>query len=243
MHPFLEASIAANRAIADLVSRGLTRDHRTKGSQGAGGDLSAGIDLDAEAIFIEHLGSFGRIDSEESGWVGEGDNTIILDPIDGSSNILSGFPYYGTSAALVDPDGMVIAAAVCHLATGALFLLSSADGVLHGSLASDDYRPFSPKGIPEVGIFERAYAHPATVKALGDAGLKFRVPGAVALSLVYARFARYFLYIGQYRRYDFAAGLAFCEGMEVEAKEDYVIVTHDKATLEVLRSIVQRTKE
>jgi myo-inositol-1(or 4)-monophosphatase len=243
MHPFLLACVAANRAIAHMIAEGLTAEHRLKGSAGAGGDLSAGIDLVAEAIFVEHLGHFGRIDSEESGRLGEGDHTIVLDPIDGSSNILSSFPYYGTSAALIAPDGERVAAVVCNLAAGTLFLHAAGNTPLHGTLASDHYLPFVSQGMPEVGIFERAYAHPLAVEALGEADLKFRAPGAVALSLVYARWAHYFLYIGRYRTYDFAAGLAFCEGMEVEAKEDYVIVTHDKATLETLRAVVQRTKE
>jgi myo-inositol-1(or 4)-monophosphatase len=243
MHPFLEASITANRVIAHSITDGLTAEHRLVGAQGAGGDLSTGIDLAAEAIFVEHLGAFGRIESEESGTIGEGDHTILLDPIDGSSNILGCFPYYGTSAALIGPNGVTVAAAVCNLSTTEIFLWESDSKPLRGKLGSDRYRPMVVDGVPQIGIFERAYAHPSAVAALEETGFKFRAPGAVALSLVYTRYARYFLYIGRYRAYDFAAGLAFCDGMEVEAKEDYVIVAHDKATLKILREVAQRTKE
>jgi myo-inositol-1(or 4)-monophosphatase len=243
IHPFLHAAIEANRAIAHALSDGLKPEHRIEGSRGAGGDISVGIDTIAEALFVEHLGAFGRIESEESGSIGAGEHTIVLDPIDGSSNALSGFPYYGTSAALIDEQGTTIAAAVCNLASGEMFVVEVGGSPLRGRLDGDTYRPLVREGVPQVGIFERAYAYASVVKALEETGMKFRAPGAVALSLIYARLAHYFLYVGAYRSYDFAAGLAFCEGMEVEAKEDYVIVTHDKATLEVLRLIVQRTKE
>jgi myo-inositol-1(or 4)-monophosphatase len=244
MDPFLEAAFAANRAIAAYVAEGLSPNDRREGAVGAGGDRSSGIDLKAEAILIEHLRPFGRIDSEESGSVGTGEHTVVLDPIDGSSNLLSGFPYYGTSAALIDADGTPVAAAVCNLAAGEFFGYRAHRPPLALRLA--DGEPLARfEAVPDakIGLFERAYAHPDTVRALGEADLKFRAPGAVALSLVYARTARYFLYVGSYRRYDFAAGLAFCADMEVEAKEDYVIVTHTKAMLERLRTIVHRTKE
>jgi myo-inositol-1(or 4)-monophosphatase len=34
--------------------------------------------------------------------------------------------------------------------------------------------------------------------------------------------------MGAFRIYDFAAGLALCEGLEVIVEEDYVIVSKDK---------------
>ncbi len=239
MHPFLYACLEANRAIARSIHGGLSNAQRHKSLKGAGGDISSGIDLEAEAIFVEHLGSFGQIHSEESGVIGKGTHTILLDPIDGSSNILSDFPYYGTSAALIDPDGETVAACVCNLAAGEIFFKTPGTVAQHGNLFLNDFVSYLPPGTPEIGIFERAYAHPDVVSALSRHGEKFRTPGAVALSLVYAASARFFLYVGEYRMYDFAAGLLFCEEMEVEAKEDYVIVTYDKNTLELLREAVR----
>ncbi len=240
MHPFLYACLEANRAIARSIHGGLSDAQRHKSLKGAGGDISSGIDLEAEALFIEHLHPFGQIHSEESGMIGEGSHTIILDPIDGSSNILSDFPYYGTSAALMDPDGETVAACVCNLAAGEIFFKTPDVPALHGNLLSDDFVPYLPTGTPEIGIFERAYAHPDIVRSLGEHGLKFRAPGAVALSLIYSLRARYFLYVGQYRAYDFAAGLAFLEGMEVEANGDHVVVAHDREILMWIESIIDQ---
>ena len=75
--------------------------------------------------------------------------------------------------------------------------------------------------------------------ALDREGLKFRAPGAVALSLAYARSARYFLFVGAFRVYDFAAGLALCRGMEMIVEEEYVIVARDRETLERIERILR----
>lgn len=203
---------------------------------GAGGDVSSGIDLEAEALFVEHLGRFGTIESEESGRIGTGEHTILLDPIDGSSNLLTGFPYYGTSAALIDPTGTPIAACICNLATGEIFFKERGETPLHGTLSDETFHRFTPTPDPEIGIFERAYTHPDAVDALGKMGLKFRAPGAVALSLVYALRARYFLYVGEYRAYDFAAGLLFCEDMPRVQTEEVVVIARDRDVLDEIVS-------
>ncbi len=228
MHPFWQACLAANRTIHERIRGGLNNAQRHKSTEGAGGDISSGIDLEAEAIFVRHLATFGQIRSEESGRIGEGEHTVILDPIDGSSNILSGFPYYGTSAALVDPQGEIIAACVCNLAAGEIFFKIPGTPALHGDLFAEDFTPYLPAGTPEIGIFERAYAHPDVVRSLSDLGVKFRAPGAVALSLVYSLRAEFFLYVGKYREYDFAAGMLFLEEMERTVNDSCVLVSHDK---------------
>jgi len=242
MEKFFTACRAANEAIAEAIAGGLDASLRTSSQIGAGGDVSAGIDLKAEAIFVDYLAPFGRIESEESGTIGSGEFTIILDPIDGSSNILSDFPYYGTSAALVDPDGITVAGCVCNLANGDIFFKSAGKTAQKGKLFSEERYDYLRRTDGKIGLFERAYSRPDLVEALGKADLKFRAPGAVALSLVYALQTRFFLYAGSYRHYDFAAGLLFCEGLEVEAKEDYVIVSHDKILQGQLENIVHKAR-
>ena len=56
----------------------------------------------------------------------------IIDPIDGSSNALSLFPYYGTSVAKVNAQGILDAAMVCNLANNDIFLTTVADGIQQG---------------------------------------------------------------------------------------------------------------
>ena len=236
---FLTKCIEANEEITKKLEVAYSESYFKKSTIGAGGDISSGVDLLAEEIFVKHLGRFGRIESEESGVIGEGDATIIIDPIDGSSNALSLFPYFGTSVARINAEGILDAAIVCNLASGDIFFKEAGEAVLQGKLFSADYYP--PRVAPqaEIGLFEKAYAHPEIVSKLNQMGLKFRAPGAVALSLAYARTVGYLLYVGPYRIYDFAAGLALCEGLEVIVEEDYVIVSKDKEIAQKLESLVR----
>jgi len=72
--------------------------------------------------------------------------------------------------------------------------------------------------------------------------LKFRAPGAIALSLAYARSVNYVLYVGAFRIYDFAAGLALCEGLEVIVEEDYVIVSKEKVIANKIELLIKELK-
>jgi myo-inositol-1(or 4)-monophosphatase len=239
---FLAASIQANEEIARAFEGGYRDLYFEKGTVGAGGDVSSGLDLMAEEIFVRYLGKFGRIESEESGVIGEGDATIIIDPIDGSSNALSHFPYFGTSVARVNRDGVVDAAIVCNLGSRDIFFKEEGKPAMQGKLFELAFHPPYVAPNAEIGLFEKAYAHPEIVTALNQSGLKFRAPGAVALSLAYARTVSYLLYVGKYRIYDFAAGLALCEGLEVIVEEDYVIVSKDKETVKILENLVKKCR-
>jgi myo-inositol-1(or 4)-monophosphatase len=228
MTPFIAACIKANEEIANALKEGFDASWFEKTEMGAGGDVSSKLDLMAEAIFVKHLGSFGHIESEESGLIGEGADKIIIDPIDGSANALSLFPFYGTSVAKINADGILDAAIVCNLANNDIFFTTIANGVQQGKLFSKTFHTPYTAPNAEIGLFEKAYANPTLVALLDQEKLKFRAPGAIALSLAYARSVNYVLFMGAFRIYDFAAGLALCEGLEVIVEEDYVIVSKDK---------------
>ena len=240
MTSFTQACIKANEEIASAFKEGFKASWFEKTEVGAGGDVSSKLDLFAEAIFVKHLSSFGQIESEESGIIGEGDVKIIIDPIDGSSNALSLFPYYGTSVAKVNADGILDVAMVCNLANGDVFLKDENVEVLQGKLFSENYHLPLCSPHSEIGLFEKAYAHPELVALLDNESLKFRAPGAIALSLAYARTVDYVLFVGAFRIYDFAAGLALCEGLEVIVEADYVIVSKDTATAEKIEKLINQ---
>ncbi len=242
MTEFIKACIKANEEIRLHLQDGFKDACFEKTSVGAGGDVSSKLDLMAESVFVKHLGSFGHIESEESGIVGEGDAKIIIDPIDGSANALSLFPFYGTSVAKVGADGVLEDAIVCNLANNDIFFTTKADGVQQGRLFKSKYHPPYSAPQAEIGLFEKAYAHPKLVALLDSNGLKFRSPGAIALSLAYARTVKYVLYVGAFRIYDFAAGLALCEGLEVIVEEDYVIVSKEKAIAHHIEELIRQEK-
>ena len=243
MTPFIQACIKANEEIAEALKDGFDMSWFEKTEVGAGGDISSKLDLMAEAIFVKYLSPFGHIESEESGTIGEGDDKIIIDPIDGSANALSLFPFYGTSVAKVNSDGILDAAIVCNLANADIFFTTSSSGVQQGKLFSTTFHPPYTSPNAEIGLFEKAYANPALVAALDYEKLKFRAPGAIALSLAYARSVNYVLFMGTFRIYDFAAGLALCEGLEVIVEEDYVIVSKDKNIALKIENLIKNIEE
>ncbi len=239
MTPFIVACIKANEEIKEAIQNGFDTSWFEKTEVGAGGDVSSKLDLMAEAIFVKHLGSFGQIESEESGMIGEGDSQIIIDPIDGSANALSLFPFYGSSVAKVNAEGILDEAIVCNLANNDIFFTTVAEGIQQGKLFSNTF--YTPHTSPnaEIGLFEKAYANPTLVALLDEEKLKFRAPGAIALSLAYARSVNYVLFMGSFRIYDFAAGLALCEGLEVIVEEDYVIVSKEKTIARKIEKLIK----
>ncbi|SFZ97756.1 Inositol-1-monophosphatase [hydrothermal vent metagenome] len=238
MTAFLQACIEANEEIFLALKDGFDASWFEKTEVGAGGDVSSRLDLFAEAVFVKYLSSFGHIESEESGIIGEGSVKIIIDPIDGSSNALSLFPFYGTSVARVNEDGILDTAIVCNLANSDIFFKDIDIGIKQGKLFSSTYFEPHVSLSPEIGIFEKAYAYPELVSLLDKEDLKFRAPGAIALSLAYARTVNYVLFMGSFRIYDFAAGLALCEGLEVIVEEDYVIVSKNKAIARKIENLI-----
>jgi len=243
MTDFIKACIKANEEIASALKESFDPSWFEKTEVGAGGDISSRLDLFAEEIFVKYLSPFGQIESEESGLImndalGEGASQIIIDPIDGSSNALSLFPFYGTSVAKVNTDGILDSAIVCNLANGDIFIKAPNEEVVQGKLFSTTFHVPYTSPNSEIGLFEKAYAHPELVAALNEEKLKFRAPGAIAVSLAYARTVNYVLFVGAFRIYDFAAGLALCEGLEVIVEADYVIVSKDKTIANKIEMLI-----
>jgi myo-inositol-1(or 4)-monophosphatase len=78
------------------------------------------IDVVADAAVLDVLGRAPvAVLSEESGWSGvEGAPvTVVVDPVDGSTNASRGIPYWATSLCAVDAEGP-LAALVVNQATG-----------------------------------------------------------------------------------------------------------------------------
>jgi len=235
--PFVHAALKAAEQIADTLAKGWRTEYGEHGEIGAGGDRTAGVDRMAEEIFIDHLHPFGVVDSEESGRIGEGDATIVLDPIDGSENALSGLPYFGSSIAL-QRRGRVEEAVVVNLANGECFYKTGGQ-TMRGRLRKDDFRPLVARRGATIGIFEKAYADPELALALLRQKRKFRSPGAVALSLAYAHDVDFVIFAGPRRHYDFAAALWMCEDLCRIETEELLIVAKEEETLESLRKLAQ----
>lgn len=237
MQAFIRESIKACQEVVAMLD--VTDDpeaYQTREYTGAGGDLCVGLDLMAEEIFLKRLGNFGQINSEESGIVGEGEAQIVLDPIDGSDNMLSHFPYYGASIAYVKDEKTSIAI-VCNFANGDIFIKDEKQ-FLRGKLHSAHFKTVEKHHTSKVGIFEKAALYPELTQVLMKNGLKYRAPGAVALSLAYAHYANYVVFLGRMRQYDLKAGLFMCEGLYVYQDDKHIIVSKDKDVFERVKAII-----
>lgn len=235
---FIEAALRANQEIYALIRSDLDKSYFLPISDdaiGAGGDQSLKIDVVAEEIFIKHLSSFGVINSEECGVVGKGADEIVIDPIDGSSNIASGFPFFGTSVALKQ-SGKVAISMVCNLANGDIFVRDE-NRTYRRTVLSERELPIDLGFDPKVALFEKAYTRPDIVSGLKSLKIKFRSPGAVALSLAYAHTVKFVLFVGKHREYDIIAGLHLSEDLHRYIDDEVILVSKDRATFEAIKEL------
>ena len=237
---FIKSTIKANQEIFELVKNNLDDSYFELYEIGAGGDRSFKIDLEAEKIFIKYLLKFGEIISEESGEIISDnmlypDVEIIIDPIDGSNNLIAKIPYYGTSVAF-SRNAKVYASVICNLATGDIFVKE--DVALIANLNKLYFKELVPIKSPKVGIFERSYTSPQIVKKLHDNKLKLRSLGAMALSLTLAYNLDFVIGSGSIREYDVAAGLHICEALNVYRGDEILIISKDKEIFENLKKIL-----
>jgi myo-inositol-1(or 4)-monophosphatase len=96
------------------------KSHRRRGYSGQRA-TQYHLDVVADEVALRVLGGAGfQIVSEESGRSGAGPLTVVVDPIDGSTNCDRGVPFYATSLAVLR-DEELIAGLVMNQATGTVF--------------------------------------------------------------------------------------------------------------------------
>lgn len=240
MNNFINAVILANQKIYELIAKTPHQTLAQKLQQGAGGDISLQIDIEAEKIFIEHLSLYGQIYSEEGGYIGEkSEDLIIIDPIDGSDNFLSKIPYFGTSVAK-KRDGKVTCGVITNLANGDIFIKIQ-DTLLQGSLHVKEFFPLQKNNFSSAGLFERAYRSEFFAQKLRDNSIKYRSLGALALSLAYGHSVDFVLYEGSSREFDIAAGWFICEDLYRIKEENFLFVSKDKQNFDRMLSKIINT--
>ncbi len=235
MIDFIESSL---QACKEIVLSFKSIDKETlykKHAKGYGGDISIGADLIAEKILVKHLKKYGQIFSEESGYIGEGKFQIIIDPLDGSDNFKSQFPYYGTSIALVE-DKKTFCGIVCNFINGDFFVRDELNLTCKNIFDENIKTPQIQDSA--IGLFEKAYYYPEIVSVLKENSLKFRSPGAVALSLAYAHYVNYVLFLGTMRDYDIVAGIHICKDLFCYTDENCIIISKDRKIFETLCKII-----
>lgn len=236
---FLSACFEAIQEIETLIKDGLKGDLGNYTTIGYGGDVSLEADLRAEAILVKHLSAFGSIVSEESGHFTNdmSDATIVLDPIDGSDNLSSLFPYYGSSIFYESESDKI--AVVVNFSNHDLFYRCNDEALFVGKIYALDFKEVVAPNIPKLGIFEKAYTNPELVQKLKRSRLKFRSPGAVALSLAYSHYVEFVLFAGEVRDFDILAGVHIAKDLHIYRSSNYLIVSKYKDKFDKLREIVK----
>lgn len=103
MHPLLNIGIRAARAAGDLILRNMDRIQGLPVSSKGRNDFVTEVDRLAENAIIDVIRRAypdHGILAEESGTHGGGKYQWIIDPLDGTTNYLHGFPHYAVSIGL-----------------------------------------------------------------------------------------------------------------------------------------------
>src|SRR3984893_6676480 len=102
MHPLLNIAVRAARRAGEVIVRSLVRLESLEVTSKGRNDYVSEIDRSAEREVIEIIHKHcpeHAILAEESGSSGESDTVWIIDPLDGTTNFLHGFPVFAVSIA------------------------------------------------------------------------------------------------------------------------------------------------
>lgn len=236
---FIKAVILANKEIFSYINTQLANEDLNYTEKiGYGGDKTLAIDLIAENIFIKYLEVFGNIYSEECGKLSYDKKfDIVIDPLDGSDNFSSNLAYYGTSVALLYKEE-ILAGFVCNLANGVLtYRAFDKDVKISYFLESRNNTIVS--NVKKIGIFERAYAYPEICTELRHQKIKFRSPGAVAISLCNAKNYDFVLFAGNLREFDILASIYICNDLFLYKTDKFVLIAENKQKFNLIKEIIK----
>ena len=192
------------------------------------------LDLVADDVIVPLLVDAGLgVVSEESGRSGPSDAaiTVVLDPVDGSTNCSRMLPYWAISVCALDADGP-LAALVANQATGERFT------AIRGAGAWLDDQPLTPSSATRI---EDSLIAIAGMPTRPLAWKQFRSLGSAALALCDVAAGRVEAYLDSlddlHAPWDYLGGLLVCTeaGASVSDLRDRPLVTDDP---DARRSIV-----
>ena len=198
MQPLLNIAVRAARRAGDIIVRAIPRLEAVEIQSKGRNDYVTEVDRAAEADIIEtirRLHPDHAFLAEESGASGQGDVVWIIDPLDGTTNFMHGFPTFAVSIAC-QVKGRIEHAVVFDPMRQELFTASRGDGAqvegckmrvskqatLEGSLIATGfpYRADSPWLDEYLAMLKSVMTRAAGV----------RRPGAAALDLAYVAAGR-----------------------------------------------------
>src|SRR5258708_4432440 len=197
MQPLLNIAMRAARRAGDLIVKSLSRLDSLKIDTKGRNDFVTDIDRKAEADIIATIHrSYPQhaILAEESGRSGEGEFVWIIDPLDGTTNFLHGFPTFAVSIAL-QHKGRLEHGVVYDPMRQEFFTASRGDGAqLEGKKIRVSGQRTLEGSLIGTGFPFRAGGHLdeylAMLKVVMSTAAGIRRPGAAALDLAYVAAGR-----------------------------------------------------
>ncbi|MDH5591610.1 MAG: inositol-1-monophosphatase [Gammaproteobacteria bacterium] len=219
MHPMLNIAIRAARSAGNIIVRSIQHVEHLEVTTKGRNDFVSDVDRLAEQEIINAIHKAypeHAIMAEESGQQGDNDTVWVIDPLDGTTNFLHGFPHYCVSIAVM-VRGKIEHGVIYDPLRDELFTASRGAGAklndrrlrvakrkdLAGSLLATGF-PFKyPQHLP---------AYLATFNALFPQVSDVRRGGSAALDLAYVAAGRLDGYweIGL-QKWDLAAGVLLIE--------------------------------
>ena len=198
MQPLLNIAVRAARRAGEIIVRGMNRLHRLDVRAKGQNDFVTEIDMAAERDIIETIHKHypdHAILGEETGSKGDNEFVWIIDPLDGTTNFLHGFPQFAVSIG-VQRRGRMEHGVVYDPLRQELFTTSRGEGAqldgkrirvsshstLDGSLIGT--------GFPYRSNLHWLDAYMAMLKGVTQQTAGIRRPGAAALDLAYVAAGR-----------------------------------------------------
>jgi len=217
MHPMLNTAVKAARSAGKIIVHGSQNLDRLTVTAKRENDFVSEIDQKAEKIIIQTLldayptHAILAEESGASGSTGEAEYQWVIDPLDGTTNFLHGFPQYAVSIALAH-NGVLSQAVIYDSARNDLYTASRGGGAfLNDRRLRVSKRKQLDDALIGTGFPYRDFTHlDAYMAMLRDMLQKtagVRRPGSAALDLAYTAAGRLdgFWEIGL-SKWDIAAG-------------------------------------
>lgn len=197
MHPSLNIAVKAARRAGQIISRASLDVDRIKVASKRTNDFVTEVDKAAEAAIIAILRDAypeHAILAEESGASGNSEYQWIIDPLDGTTNFIHGFPQFAVSIALAH-KGIMTQAVVFDPTRNELFTASRGRGAfLNDRRLRVSSRTKLQEALLGTGFPYRVFDHVDPYLAMfrdfirQSAGI--RRPGAASLDLAYVAAGR-----------------------------------------------------
>lgn len=198
MHPMLNTAVRAARRAAAIIQRASNNLDLISPEKKGHNDFVSEVDRAAEQAIIETiLDAYPKhaILAEESGSHGDSEYVWIVDPLDGTTNFLHGFPQYAVSIALMH-KGVITQGVVYDPCRNDLFTATRGVGAFLNDrrLRVSKVRELSDAlvgtGFPYTD-FKNLDTYQAIFRDMTQKAGGVRRPGAAALDLAYVACGRF----------------------------------------------------